>query len=186
MPHFDLTFSERKNNANIVIFFRVLARDMMQQKALLPLLLMLKMKLKMITPIMLTLVSIKATKALVMSKIALLLVSVFMFSQVLKKLGMHLPMLHPPPMDMIHPSMTTPPTYGPPSAAYGVPSSPSSSYGSPSQSASYSEPNSWEPSSSSSNSHPKIWDPQQIAYSAYYKPSGSSSSLISSSSTSSS
>jgi hypothetical protein len=157
---------------------------MMQQKALLPLLLMLKMKLKMITPIMLTLVSIKATKALVMSKIALLLVSVFMFSQVLKKLGMHLPMLHPPPMEMIPMSMTTPPTYGPPPPAYGAPSPPSTSYRSPSQSASLSESNMWEPSSSSSNSYTKVWDPQQIAYSAYYKPSSSSSSLISSSSSS--
>jgi len=158
----------------------------MQQKALLPLLLMLKMKLKMITPIMLTMVSIKATKALLMSKLALFLVSVFMFSQVLKKLGMHLPMLHPPPMEMMPMSLTTPPSYGPPPApAYGAPSPPSASYGSPSQSASYSEPNAWEPSSSSSNSYSKIWDPQQIAYSAYYKPSSSSSSLTSSSTSSS-
>lgn len=156
---------------------------MMQQKALLPLLMMLKMKLKMITPIMLTLVSIKATKAMLMSKLALFLVTLFMASQFLKKLGMHLPMLHPPmdmPMGM---SMTTPSTYGPPappSSSYGAPSPPSQSYGSPS--GSYSEPSaSWEPSSSSSNSYSKIWDPQQIAYSAYYKPSSSSSSASTSS-----
>lgn len=166
---------------------------MMQQKALLPLLMMLKMKLKMITPIMLTLVSIKATKALVFSKIALLMVTLFMASQLLKKLGMHLPMLHPPPMEMPMGmgAMTTSPPYGapaplPPSSSYG-PASPSQSYGSPSSS--YSEPSaaSWEPSSASSNTYSKVWDPQQIAYSAYYKtgPSSSSSSLSSSSSSSS-
>lgn len=157
---------------------------MMQQKALLPLLMMLKMKLKMITPIMLTLVSIKATKALLMSKLALLLVTVFMASQLFKKLGMHLPMLHPP-MDAMPMSMTTPPAYGPPpapSSSYGAPAQPASSYGSPSQSSNYAEPNAWEPSSSSSNTYSKIWDPQQLAYSAYYKPSSSSSSSSSTSS----
>ncbi|KAK7603042.1 hypothetical protein V9T40_003041 [Parthenolecanium corni] len=185
------------------------ARDMMQQKALLPLLMMLKMKLKMITPIMLTLVSIKATKALVMSKLALLLVTIFMASQFVKKLGMSLPILHPP-MEMPMSMMTTPPAYGPPAApspsygspssSYGSPSSsygsPSSSYGSPSQPSSsygasasaqasnYAEPNSWEPSASSSNTYSKIWDPQQLAYNAYYKPSSSSSSSSTSSSSS--
>ncbi len=166
---------------------------MMQQKALLPLLMMLKMKLKMITPIMLTLVSIKATKALLMSKLALLLVIIFMASQFVKKLGMHLPMLHPP-VEMMPMPMTTPPAYGPPpppssvygapsvpSSSYGSPSNPSSSYGSPSQSSNYVDTNSWEPSSSSSNTYSKIWDPQQLAYSAYYKPSSSSSSSSSTS-----
>ncbi|XP_065224014.1 uncharacterized protein Osi20 [Planococcus citri] len=168
------------------------ARDMMQQKALLPLLMMLKMKLKMITPIMLTLVSIKATKAMLMSKLALLMVTIFMASQLLKKLGMHLPMLHPPPMEMgmAMAAVTTPPSYGapaplPPSSSYG-PSPPSQSYGSPSSS-SYSEPSaaSWEPSSASSNTYSKVWDPQQLAYSAYYKSAPSSSSSLSSSSSSS-
>ncbi|XKL62757.1 hypothetical protein PGB90_002590 [Kerria lacca] len=174
------------------------ARDMMQQKALLPLLMMLKMKMKMITPMMLALVSMKATKAMIMSKLALVLVILFMASQLVKKLGMHLPILHPPmdnmPMSM---SMTTPAAYGPPpspqaaygappSSSYGSPSSsygsPSSSYGSPAQSSNYAEPNSWEPSSSSSNTYSKIWDPQQLAYNAYYKPSSSSSSSSSTSS----
>lgn len=57
-------------------------RDMMKQKMLFPLLMLVKLKLKALTPIMLAIVGLKATKALVLSKIAVLLVVGFLIVQV--------------------------------------------------------------------------------------------------------
>ncbi|KAF6209340.1 hypothetical protein GE061_015087 [Apolygus lucorum] len=122
------------------------ARDMMKQKMLLPLLMLVKLKLKALTPIMLAMVSLKATKALIMSKIALLLITGFLVFQLCQKLGMAKMNMMPAAMPGTMPAMDAsatlpPPMYGPPSPSYGPPTS---SYGPPTTASSY-EPSAWEP-----------------------------------------
>ncbi|XP_014256873.1 uncharacterized protein LOC106670792 [Cimex lectularius] len=95
------------------------ARDMMKQKMLFPLLMLVKLKLKALTPILLAIVGLKATKALVLSKLAILLVVGFLVVQLCQKLGMAKmsmqPAAMPPPMD---PPATPPvPMYGPPTTS---------------------------------------------------------------------
>lgn len=60
---------------------------MLKKKLLLPLLLLVKLKLKALTPILILLVGLKALKALIMSKVSLLLVVGFLIVQLCKKLG---------------------------------------------------------------------------------------------------
>lgn len=69
---------------------------MMKEKMLLPLLLLVKLKLKALTPIMVALVSMKALKALILSKISILLVLGFLAAQLFKKAGelFHLGYVH--------------------------------------------------------------------------------------------
>lgn len=130
------------------------ARDMMKQKMLLPLLLLLKLKLKALTPLMVAIVGMKALKALILSKISILLVLGFLASQLLKKAGMK---------DMMPSMMVEPTAYGapaaPPMTGYGAPAGPAP----PVTMSSY-EP-SWEPSAG--GPYKRNWEPQQVVYSAY-------------------
>ncbi|XP_025194603.1 uncharacterized protein LOC112594162 [Melanaphis sacchari] len=137
---------------------------MMQDKMLMPLMMMMKMKLKMLMPIMMAIVSMKATKALVLSKVAIMLVLGFLIKEFLKKSGIpglpiHLPGF-PGPSE---PSSTSapPPMYGPP------------------QSSSYESSSSWEPTGYSSHSSDSA---HSMAYNSY-QPSSSSGSSASLSST---
>ncbi|XP_060853658.1 uncharacterized protein LOC132931721 [Rhopalosiphum padi] len=137
---------------------------MMQDKMLMPLMMMMKMKLKMLMPIMMAIVSMKATKALVLSKVAIMLVLGFLVKEFLKKSGIpglpiHLPGF-PGPSE---PSSTSapPPMYGPP------------------QSSSYESSSSWEPTGYSSHSSDSA---HSMAYNSY-QPSSSSGSSASLSST---
>ncbi|XP_046670962.1 uncharacterized protein LOC124360970 [Homalodisca vitripennis] len=123
------------------------ARDMMKQKLLLPLLLLIKLKLKALTPILVALVGLKAMKALILSKISILLVIGFLAVQLFKKAGM-MPMM--PPMTM---EPAAPPAYGPPAPAAPAPPVTMSSY----------EP-SWEPAG---GPYQRNWDTHQVVYSAY-------------------
>ncbi|KAL4097023.1 hypothetical protein QTP88_021864 [Uroleucon formosanum] len=130
---------------------------MMQDKMLMPLMMMMKMKLKMLMPIMMALVSMKATKALVLSKVAIMLVLGFLLKEFLKKSGIPgLPLHLPGFPGSAEPSSTSgpPPMYGPP------------------QSSSYESPSSWEPTGYSSHSSDSA---HSMAYNSY-QPSSSSSS----------
>ncbi|KAG8223567.1 hypothetical protein J437_LFUL003031 [Ladona fulva] len=123
-------------------------RDILKKKLLLPLFLLLKLKMKALTPILLAIIGLKATKALFLSKVAILLVVGFLVVQLLKKGGMAMPM----PMAMMPDAMAS-------GAPYGAPApEPTSSYG---------VPNTWEPSNAYANS--RVWDPQQLAYKGYYQ-----------------
>ncbi|XP_054257900.1 uncharacterized protein LOC128982872 isoform X2 [Macrosteles quadrilineatus] len=132
------------------------ARDMMKQKMLLPLLLLLKLKLKALTPLLVAIVGMKALKALILSKISILLVIGFLASQLLKKAGMK---------DMMPSMMMEPTPYGPPAppappmTGYGAPAAPAP----PVTMSSY-EP-SWEPSPG--GPYKRTWEPQQVVYNAY-------------------
>lgn len=68
------------------------ARGLLKKKLLLPFLLLLKLKLKALMPIFVAIVGIKALKALVLSKLALLIVIGFVALQFFKKGGMMMPM----------------------------------------------------------------------------------------------
>ncbi|KAL1137651.1 hypothetical protein AAG570_009347 [Ranatra chinensis] len=125
------------------------ARDIMKNKMLLPLLMMVKMKLQALIPLMLTIIGIKATKALMLSKIAVLLVVGFLVVQLCQKLGMAKMSMSmgpsPPPAD----PTPVPMMYGPPTT---------SGYEPP--------PSGWEPS----GPYSRVYDPtsaQQMAYNAY-------------------
>ncbi|KAJ9577062.1 hypothetical protein L9F63_006342 [Diploptera punctata] len=124
------------------------ARGMLKKKLLLPLLLLVKLKLKALMPIFVAIIGVKALKALILSKLAILLVAGFLIMQLCKKNGMAMPMM---PMT-VEPAGPTP--YGAP--AMGA-STPSSSY----------EP-SWDTSASSGGPYSRVYDPHQIAYSGYY------------------
>ncbi|GAB0087570.1 hypothetical protein DMENIID0001_018970 [Sergentomyia squamirostris] len=139
----------------------------LKEKLLIPILLLMKLKQKIVMPIVLGLIHLKVVKALIMSKLAITLVLGFLLHNLLKKKGLLMPMAMMP--------MSAPPPE--PAPIYGAPAptpAPASSYGAPS---------SWEPSNSGPYS--RIWEPssesQQMAYSAYYPGSSSSSSLSSSS-----
>ncbi|XP_030371498.1 uncharacterized protein LOC115621830 [Scaptodrosophila lebanonensis] len=129
-----------------------------KDKLFLPLLLLMKLKLKVVMPILLALVSLKATKALILSKIAIKLVLGFLIYNLIQKLGgMKMTMAPmPPPV---------------PATEYGVPSTTASSY----------DPSSWEPMSGGPYAR---WDSQNLAYSSYHPSSSSSYSSGSSGSSS--
>nr|NP_001299114.1 uncharacterized LOC106116190 [Papilio xuthus]BAM18101.1 osiris 20 [Papilio xuthus] len=136
------------------------ARGLLKKKLLLPVLLLLKLKLKALMPILVTIVGIKAVKALILSKLAITLVLGFLiYNLLMKKGGM--------PMMMMTPTEAPPaPQYGPPASQYGPPSTPAAPQDS------YNPQ--WEPSSSGPYS--RVWDPSQLAYSSYYPDSNASAS----------
>ncbi|KAH8407244.1 hypothetical protein KR222_011128 [Zaprionus bogoriensis] len=130
-----------------------------KDKLFLPLLLLMKLKLKVVMPILLALVSLKATKALILSKIAIKLVLGFLIYNLIQKLGGMKMNMVPMPAPV-------------PATEYGVPSTTASSY----------DPSSWEPMSGGPYAR---WDSQNLAYSSYHPSSSSSYSSGSSSSSTS-
>ncbi|KAK9501537.1 hypothetical protein O3M35_012244 [Rhynocoris fuscipes] len=119
-----------------------------QEKMLFPLLMLVKLKLKALTPILLAFVGLKATKALILSKIAILLVIGFLIVQLCQKLGMA-------KMNM-QPAVTPPvPMYGPPTTL--------SSY----------DPSGWEPAPGPPGPYSRVYETNpsttahHMAYSAY-------------------
>lgn len=68
------------------------ARGLLKKKLLLPFLLLLKLKLKALMPIFVAIIGLKALKALVLSKLAILIVVGFVALQFFKKGGMTPPM----------------------------------------------------------------------------------------------
>ncbi|XP_055384942.1 uncharacterized protein LOC129614391 [Condylostylus longicornis] len=151
---FELTKEEGRGNS-------------LKKKVIWPILLLLKLKTKILIPIMMTLIGIKAMKALILSKIAIKLVLGFIIYNLIQKLGG----LKMTMMPMMPPA---------PEPVYGVPS--------PTTPAPY-EPSSWEPAKEYGSPYARVWSEpssaQQIAYSSYY-PSSSSSSASSSSGSSNS
>ncbi|XP_020284583.1 uncharacterized protein LOC109855129 [Pseudomyrmex gracilis] len=133
------------------------ARGLLKKKLLLPFLLLLKLKLKALMPIFVAIIGLKALKALVLSKLALLIVIGFVALQLFKKGGMMMP------MGM---SMESASTYGAPPMS----STPSS----------YDPVNTWD----GNGPYSRVWTPtngveaQNLAYS-YYAPGSSSSSYSS-------
>lgn len=131
-----------------------------QEKTLMPLVMMLKMKMKMLMPIMMMLIGMKATKALVLSKLSIIIVIVFMVMQMLSKKGMM-------PMNMMAMPMAMPPSAesATPPSSYGVASSMTTS--------SYDPAANWE--ANSGGPYSRVWDStHSSAYSAY-KPTYSTS-----------
>uniref|UniRef100_A0A1I8NRM6 Osiris 20 n=1 Tax=Stomoxys calcitrans TaxID=35570 RepID=A0A1I8NRM6_STOCA len=129
-------------------------------KAFLPLLLLMKLKMKVVMPILMGLIGLKATKALILSKIAIKLVLGFLIYNIIQKLGGMKMTMQPmmPPM---------------PAAEYGVPTTTASSY----------DPSSWEPSNGGPYARA---DAQYMAYNNYHPSSSSSTGSSSHSSTGSS
>jgi hypothetical protein len=130
-------------------------RGLLKKKLLLPILLLLKLKMKAIMPILVAIVGLKATKALILSKLAITLVLGFLIYQlVMKKKAMM--MMMPPAMPAMDP-MTA---YGPPMASTTA-ATPDSAYGPPG----------WD---SGSSSYSRVWEPsvaassQDLSYSSYY------------------
>ncbi|CAO1435588.1 unnamed protein product [Diamesa serratosioi] len=142
---------------------------LLKKKLLFPVLLLLKLKMKALMPIFVAIIGLKATKALILSKLAITLVLGFIILQLVKKTGMAMPMSMMPMM----PAMPAD-TYGTPS----TPATPDTSYG----------PSAWD-SSAASSSYSRVWEPQasshNLAYNSYY-PSSSSSNTGSTSTASSS
>nr|XP_016926788.2 uncharacterized protein LOC108007598 [Drosophila suzukii] len=130
-----------------------------KDKLFLPILLLMKFKLKVIMPILLALIGLKATKALILSKIAIKLVLGFLIYNLIQKLGGMKMNMVPMPAPV-------------PASEYGVPSTTASSY----------DPSSWEPMSGGPYAR---WDSQNLAYSSYHPSSSSSHSSGSSGSSSS-
>ncbi|XP_012255531.2 uncharacterized protein LOC105685748 [Athalia rosae] len=134
------------------------ARGLLKKKLLLPFLLLLKLKLKALMPIFVAIIGLKALKALVLSKLAILLVVGFIAVQFFKKGGMGAPMGMS--MDAA-------------SSIYGAPPTPSST-------SSYDPANTWD----GNGPYSRVWTPtngveaQNLAYNYY---SGSSSPSASSS-----
>ncbi|KAL0861009.1 hypothetical protein ABMA27_009536 [Loxostege sticticalis] len=131
------------------------ARGILKKKLLLPVLLLLKLKMKALMPILVALIGIKAIKALILSKLAITLVVGFLVYNLLMKKG-GMPMMMMAPTEAPAPPA---PQYGPPASQYGPPQStpaaPQDSYGQP-----------WEPSSN--GPYARVWDPSQLAYSSYF------------------
>ncbi|XP_058813166.1 uncharacterized protein LOC131677390 [Topomyia yanbarensis] len=133
---------------------------LLKKKLLLPVLLLLKLKMKALMPIVVALIGLKAMKALILSKLAITLVLGFLIAQLVKKSGLGMPMMSMMPMM-------------PPAAEYGAPApattEPPSSY----------NPSSWEPQSGGPYS--RVWEPStsssshNLAYSSYYPSSSGSS-----------
>lgn len=65
----------------------VSARGILKKKLLLPILLLLKLKMKALMPILVSIIGLKAIKALVLSKIAITLVLGFLIYNLLMKKG---------------------------------------------------------------------------------------------------
>ncbi|KAH0557717.1 uncharacterized protein LOC123271887 [Cotesia glomerata] len=132
------------------------ARGLLKKKLLLPILLLLKLKLKALMPIFVALIGLKAMKALILSKLAILLVVGFIAVQFFKKGGMT------PPM-----GMTMEPA---PAGTYGAPPAPSTTSG-------YEPVNTWD----GNGPYSRVWTPsngetaQNLAYN-YYAPSSNSGS----------
>ncbi|KAL1498052.1 hypothetical protein ABEB36_008912 [Hypothenemus hampei] len=136
------------------------SRGLLKKKLLLPFLLLFKLKTKLLMPILVASASIKAFKALILSKLAITLVLGFIIYQLCAKSGMPMPV-----MSMAPAPEPLPPLYGAP--APGPSTAPPSSY----------EPG-WEPNTGGPYS--RVWSPsnndaQNLAYSAYYPGSSSSS-----------
>ncbi|XP_046426748.1 uncharacterized protein Osi20 [Neodiprion pinetum] len=129
------------------------ARGLLKKKLLFPFLLLLKLKLKALMPIFVAIIGLKALKALVLSKLAILMVVGFIAVQFLKKGGMAMPM----GMSM-----------DPASVLYGAPATPSTT-------SSYDPANTWD----GNGPYSRVWTPtsgveaQNLAYN-YYSGSGSS------------
>ncbi|KAH9643134.1 hypothetical protein HF086_010586 [Spodoptera exigua] len=141
------------------------ARGILKKKLLLPVLLLLKLKMKALMPILVAIIGIKSIKALILSKLAITLVLGFLIYNLVMKKGA-MPMMMMPPTEAAPPA----PQYGPPANQYGppstsAPSAPQDSY-SPA----------WEPANG--GPYARVWDPSQLAYSSYY-PGDSSSSAAS-------
>ncbi|XP_012228118.1 uncharacterized protein Osi20 [Linepithema humile] len=140
------------------------ARGLLKKKLLLPFLLLLKLKMKALMPILVAIIGLKALKALVLSKLALLVVIGFVAMQFFKKNGMT-------PM-----GMTMEPV-----SAYGAPPLASTT-------SSYDPANTWD----GNGPYSRVWTPtngveaQNLAYSYYAPGSSSSYSSVGSSSSSSS
>ncbi|XP_055617807.1 uncharacterized protein LOC129763077 isoform X1 [Toxorhynchites rutilus septentrionalis] len=140
---------------------------LLKKKLLLPVLLLLKLKMKALMPIFVALIGLKAMKALLLSKLAIAMVLGFLAAQLLKKSGLGMPMSMMPMM--------------PPVAEYGAPApastEPPSSY----------NPSAWEPQTGGPYS--RVWEPStsssshNLAYNSYYPSSSGSSSSGSYSST---
>ncbi|XP_076174310.1 DUF1676 domain-containing protein Osi20 [Ptiloglossa arizonensis] len=141
------------------------ARGILKKKLLLPFLLLLKLKMKALMPILIAIVGLKAMKALVLSKLAILLVVGFIAVQLFKKGGMMMPM-----------GMSMEPS----SSSYGVPPITSTM-------SSHEPVATWD----GNGPYSRVWSPsngvesQNLAYS-YYSPGSSSNSYSSPSSSSSS
>lgn len=136
------------------------ARGILKKKLLLPVLLLLKLKMKAIMPILVALIGVKALKALILSKLAITLVLGFLIYNLIMKKGAAMPMMMPtdaPPA----------PQYGPPANQYGPPSTPAPSAPQDSYSPA------WEPANG--GPYARVWDPSQLAYSSYYPGDSSSS-----------
>ncbi|KAG4068785.1 hypothetical protein HA402_002476 [Bradysia odoriphaga] len=129
--------------------------DLLKKKLLLPVLLLLKLKMKALMPIFVALIGLKAMKALILSKLAIGIVLGFVAYQLFsKKTAMSMMPMTPDPMTAYSPSTTA------------------SSY----------DPSSWEPSSAG-GPYSRVWEPsasssssQSLAYSSYYPSSSSSGS----------
>ncbi|RZB40962.1 uncharacterized protein BDFB_008498 [Asbolus verrucosus] len=131
------------------------SRGLLKKKLLLPILLLLKLKMKALMPIFVALIGLKSLKALILSKLAILIVLGFIVYQFIGKSGMPMPISMAPAE--------------PPAPMYGAPTSaPPSSY----------EPG-WEPNQGGPYS--RVWTSsndntaQNLAYSAYYPGASSSS-----------
>lgn len=144
---------------------------LLKKKVLLPILLLLKLKMKALMPIVVGLIGLKAMKALILSKLAISLVLGFVVYQLIAKKSAAMPM-----MPMTESPLTA---YGPPTSASA--SASQSSYDS----------SAWD-TSSSGGPYARVWEPstsasgQTLAYSSYYPSSSSSSSGSSSTGSSSS
>ena len=94
-------------------------RGILKKKLLVTLLLLFKLKMKLLMPIFVAIIGIKAIKALVISKLTFLIVTGFLVSQFLKKSGLSIMM---PSLAMSAPVTDYPlPSYGVPMSSYGVP-----------------------------------------------------------------
>ncbi|CAB0043800.1 unnamed protein product [Trichogramma brassicae] len=134
------------------------ARGLLKKKLLLPVLLLLKLKLKALMPIFVAIIGLKAMKALVLSKLAILLVVGFIAFQFFKKGGMAAPM-----------GVTMEPT--PPVPAYGLPPISTTTSG-------YEPVNAWD----GTGPYSRVWTPsssalesQNLAYNYYTGGSSSNS-----------
>ncbi|KAB0794314.1 hypothetical protein PPYR_11153 [Photinus pyralis] len=122
-------------------------RGLLKKKLLLPVLLLLKLKMKALLPIFVALIGLKSFKALILSKLAITIVLGFIIYTLLTKSGMPMPMSMAP--------------VEPPAPIYGPP-------------ASTAAPNSYEPSwePNSGGPYSRVWnsanDAHNLAYSAYY------------------
>lgn len=67
--------------------FKIPGRGLLKKKILLPALLLLKLKMKALMPILVAVIGLKALKALILSKLAILIVIGFLVYQLCMKAG---------------------------------------------------------------------------------------------------